>query len=124
MLIGAEIQNSAPIDNASETKMNCCKKFAPCCFKKHGTIGSKPLEAVGVPCSPINSLPQSLETPQVQALGLGQVVPGEDSPQLTGLPLSFNGQRPPIQSGAPQLGQHNKDFNILDPTQPFIKYKP
>jgi len=68
-------------------------------------------EAVGVPCSPINSLPQSLETPQVQALGLRQVVPGEDF-ELTGLPLSFNGQRPPIQSGAPQLGQHNKDFNI------------
>lgn len=64
------------------------------------------LEAVGVPCSPINSLPQSLETPQVQALKLRQVVPGE-SFELTGLPLSFNGQRPPIQSGAPKLGEHN-----------------
>jgi formyl-CoA transferase len=63
-------------------------------------------EAVGVPCSPINSLPQSLETPQVQALKLRQVVPGE-SFELTGIPLSFNGQRPQIQSGAPQLGEHN-----------------
>jgi crotonobetainyl-CoA:carnitine CoA-transferase CaiB-like acyl-CoA transferase len=67
------------------------------------------LEAVGVPCSPINSLPQSLETPQVQALKLRQVVPGE-SFELTGLPLSFNGQRPPIQSGAPKLGEHNSFF--------------
>ena len=68
-------------------------------------------EAVGVPCSPINSLQQSLETPQVMALKLRQAIPGEDF-ELTGLPLSINGRRPPIQSGAPKLGQHNAEFKI------------
>ena len=68
-------------------------------------------EAVGVPCSPIFSVPQTLEHPQVQALNLRQEVPGENF-KLTGLPLSFNGQRPPILSGAPTLGQHNKDYQV------------
>ena len=63
------------------------------------------LEAAGVPCAPINSVPETVAEPQVRALGIIQQVPGEDF-VLTGLPLSFDGVRPAIRSGAPRLGRH------------------
>ena len=66
------------------------------------------LEAAGVPCSPVHTVPEALGHPQVQALGLLQPVPGEDF-SLTGLPLTIDGQRPSLRSGAPQLGQHNTE---------------
>ncbi|MGE0225653.1 MAG: CaiB/BaiF CoA transferase family protein [Acetobacteraceae bacterium] len=61
------------------------------------------LEAVGVPAAPINTLPEALAEPQVQALGILQDVPGEDY-RLTGSPLSFDGARPAIRGSAPRLG--------------------
>ena len=64
------------------------------------------LEAAGVPCAPVHSVPEALAHPQVQALGQLQPVPGEDFP-LTALPLLIDGQRPPLRGPAPQLGQHN-----------------
>lgn len=63
------------------------------------------LEAVGVPCAPINDLAQMLAHPQTQALGLVQDVPGTGM-RFPGLPLSFDGQRPHPRSGPPSLGQH------------------
>ncbi len=63
------------------------------------------LEAVGVPCSPVHSLPEALAQPQVQAIGMLQQVEGEDF-RLTGLPLRIDGQRPALQGPAPTLGAH------------------
>ena len=68
-------------------------------------------ESVGVPCSPIHTVPEALAQPQVQALDLRLPVPGEDF-QLTGLPLSFDGVRPAYRSAAPRLGQHNAEFKL------------
>ncbi len=65
--------------------------------------------AAGVPCSPVNSIPEALDEPQVQALGLQQSVPGEDY-KLTGLPLSFDWVRPEIRSAAPRLGEANTEL--------------
>jgi crotonobetainyl-CoA:carnitine CoA-transferase CaiB-like acyl-CoA transferase len=64
-------------------------------------------EAVGVPCSPILTVPEVLRQPQVKAMGLSQPVPG-DGFSLTGLPLSFDGVRPGFQRGAPRLGADNE----------------
>jgi formyl-CoA transferase len=61
------------------------------------------LEAAGVPCAPIHSVPEALAQPQVAALGIVQAVPGTDF-TLTGLPLSFDGERPAIRGPAPPLG--------------------
>jgi formyl-CoA transferase len=61
------------------------------------------LEAAGVPCAPIHTVPEALAQPQVQALGLVQDIPGE-ALRLTGLPLSFDGERPAIRGAAPRLG--------------------
>jgi crotonobetainyl-CoA:carnitine CoA-transferase CaiB-like acyl-CoA transferase len=62
------------------------------------------LEAAGVPCAPIHTVPEALSQPQVAALGLVQAVPGGDGMTLTGLPLSFDGARPSIRGPAPALG--------------------
>ncbi len=61
------------------------------------------LGAVGVPCSPINTVPEALEQPQVRALGMRQPVPGGDY-TLTGLPMRLDGERPTIRQSAPRLG--------------------
>ena len=62
------------------------------------------LDAIGVPCAPINDLSDLLGNPQVQALGMLTSPPGMELP-LMGLPLSFDGTRPPVRHGAPSLGQ-------------------
>src|SRR5581483_4671886 len=64
------------------------------------------LMAVGVPCAPINSIAEVMAEPQTQAVGLWQTPPGEDF-VLPGLPISFDGMRPPIRSAAPRLGADN-----------------
>ncbi len=66
------------------------------------------LEAAGVPCAPINSLPDVLAHAQTDALGLIQPVPGEEL-LLVGLPLSFDGVRPTIRRAPPKLGEHNDE---------------
>jgi formyl-CoA transferase len=67
--------------------------------------------AAGVPCAPVNTVPEALEDAQVQALKMQSLVPGEDF-VLTALPISFDGQRPEHRSVAPRLGQHNREFNV------------
>ena len=64
------------------------------------------LEAVGVPCSPVNNLAEMLDHPQTAALGLVQDVPGT-AMRFIGLPLSLDGQRPQPVSPPPKLGEHN-----------------
>ena len=64
------------------------------------------LEAVGVPCSPVNDLAQMLSHPQTRSLGLVQDVPGTDM-RFIGLPLSFDGKRPKPRFAPPRLGEHN-----------------
>jgi crotonobetainyl-CoA:carnitine CoA-transferase CaiB-like acyl-CoA transferase len=66
------------------------------------------LEQAGVPCAPIQTLPEVLDEPQTAALGLVQPVPGLDL-SVIGLPLTFDGVRPPITSRAPDLGEHNRE---------------
>ncbi|MEK7387406.1 MAG: CoA transferase [candidate division NC10 bacterium] len=67
------------------------------------------LEAAGVPCAPINSLPEVVTQPQTAALGMLQQVPGEEL-SLVGLPLSFDGVRPEIRLAPPRIGEHNDEI--------------
>jgi len=71
-------------------------------------------EAVGVPCSPILSVSETMVEPQVRSLEMVLPVPGEDF-TLTGLPLSFDGVRSALTQGAPRLGQHNAAHGIAPP---------
>jgi crotonobetainyl-CoA:carnitine CoA-transferase CaiB-like acyl-CoA transferase len=67
------------------------------------------LEAEGVPCAVINTLPEAATTKQAQALGLVQPVPGDAGYTLIGLPLSFDGERPRIRRAPPGPGEHTDE---------------
>ncbi len=61
----------------------------------------------GVPCAPVNTIPEVLSDLQVQALEILQEVPGTGV-TLAALPVSFDSVRPKIRALGPRLGQDNK----------------
>jgi crotonobetainyl-CoA:carnitine CoA-transferase CaiB-like acyl-CoA transferase len=63
------------------------------------------LEEVGVPVAPILSTDQVVASPQTAALGMLQRAPDLDL-TLVGLPVEFDGVRPPFRRSAPKLGEH------------------
>jgi len=66
------------------------------------------LEAIGIPCSPINDLAAVRDDPQTAAIGA--LLPLPDLPELrtVGLPVSFDGVRPAHRHRAPALGADNE----------------
>jgi crotonobetainyl-CoA:carnitine CoA-transferase CaiB-like acyl-CoA transferase len=67
------------------------------------------LENAGIPCAPINTLPDVMADPQTAASGILQTVPGHDL-KIVALPLRFDGERPPLPGPTPDLGEHTKDI--------------
>src|SRR5215831_14818610 len=65
------------------------------------------LDAAGIPNSPIQRLDQVVADAQTAALGIIQQGPGSSALSLVGLPLSFDGVRPPFVKPAPRLGEDN-----------------
>jgi crotonobetainyl-CoA:carnitine CoA-transferase CaiB-like acyl-CoA transferase len=70
------------------------------------------LEAAGIPNGPIQTVDQVAADPQTAAVGMIQRWVGETALSLVGVPLSFDGVRPPFAKLAPQLGEDNAE--ILD----------
>ena len=64
------------------------------------------LDAVGVPAAPIENVAQVVASKQTEALCILQKAPDLDL-TLVGLPIEFDGKRPPYRSSAPTLGEHN-----------------
>jgi crotonobetainyl-CoA:carnitine CoA-transferase CaiB-like acyl-CoA transferase len=67
---------------------------------------AKVLDAAGIPNGPIHNFDQVVADEQVQALGMIQRKP-DSKLALMGLPLSFDGIRPPFTKAAPALGEDN-----------------
>jgi formyl-CoA transferase len=65
------------------------------------------LTSAGVPCAPVNTIPEMLGDPQIGALEILQTVPQTDV-TLTGIPITFGGVRPKIKTLGPKLGQDNE----------------
>jgi crotonobetainyl-CoA:carnitine CoA-transferase CaiB-like acyl-CoA transferase len=66
------------------------------------------LERAGVPCAPIRDVGQVARAPQTLALDILQPgAPGQ--PDLIGLPLSFDAQRPGMRHAPPALGAHSDE---------------
>jgi crotonobetainyl-CoA:carnitine CoA-transferase CaiB-like acyl-CoA transferase len=68
------------------------------------------LDAEGIPNSPIQTLDQVVADAQTAALGIIQQGPGSPVLSLVGLPLSFDGARPPFAKPAPRLGEDNPEI--------------
>ena len=71
----------------------------------------KKLDQVGIPNSPIQKVNEVLEDPQTQALGIVQESV-EHAMKLVGLPIQFNGLRPPLKNEAPSLGADNDTYKL------------
>jgi len=67
------------------------------------------LEAAGVPSAPMQSVDEVVAHPQTKALGMIQESP-DGRLTIMGLPLSFDGERPPFRRAAPQLGEHTDEL--------------
>jgi crotonobetainyl-CoA:carnitine CoA-transferase CaiB-like acyl-CoA transferase len=65
-------------------------------------------DAVGVPACPIRDVPEVAACPQTEALGIVQLAPDDPNVRLIGLPLSLDGERPPMRRSPPSLGRDNK----------------
>ena len=66
------------------------------------------LEAAGVPCSPVNDIPELAATEQLAAADLVHQLP-DGGPRVVGLPISFDRKRPRSTRPAPTLGQHTEE---------------
>lgn len=71
------------------------------------------LEALDIPCSPINDLKGIAAEPQTEAMGIFTEPPGLGL-KLVGLPISIDGVRPEGRSRAPTIGQHNAELGVPD----------
>jgi crotonobetainyl-CoA:carnitine CoA-transferase CaiB-like acyl-CoA transferase len=67
------------------------------------------LDAAGIPNAPVRSVLEAISDPQARSLGMLATLPGSDI-RFTGLPLSFDGERPANHSRAPQLGAHDLEI--------------
>ncbi|MEO7773970.1 MAG: CaiB/BaiF CoA-transferase family protein [Steroidobacteraceae bacterium] len=69
------------------------------------------LDAAGVPCGPINSIPQMFEEPQVKHRGTVQTVPHptNGSVRLIANPIKFSNAKLELQRHPPLLGEHTEE---------------
>jgi crotonobetainyl-CoA:carnitine CoA-transferase CaiB-like acyl-CoA transferase len=70
-------------------------------------VWAERLDAAGIPNGPIQTVDQVVTDAQTAALGIVQQL---RSISLVGLPLSFDGARPPLTKLGPELGEDNRDF--------------
>jgi len=70
------------------------------------------LNQFGVPNTPVQTIEQVTRDPQALALGIIQSGPDGACPSV-GIPLQFDGERPPYQSPSPQLGEHNDQLKLF-----------
>jgi crotonobetainyl-CoA:carnitine CoA-transferase CaiB-like acyl-CoA transferase len=73
-------------------------------------VWAERLDGAGIPYAPIQTLDQVVHDPQTAALGIIQNWPGTPPLSLVGLPLSFDGARPPFAKLAPHLGEDNSEL--------------
>ncbi len=68
----------------------------------------KVLNAEGIPNAPAQSIDEVLDHPQTKAVGMLQDT-GDPGMTLMGLPLSFDGARPPLRNLAPNVNENSQD---------------
>lgn len=63
---------------------------------------------VGVPNSPVNSIPELSTSEQLKAMDIMRTLPGSNA-KIVGLPIQFNGERPHPYRDSPKVGEHNDE---------------
>ncbi len=71
-------------------------------------VWMRKLDAAGVPCAPIQGMKDVLAHAQTRSLGILQETP-DGTMTLMGLPLRFDGARPPVRLPPPTLGAHSAE---------------
>ena len=66
-------------------------------------MAQQTLEAAGIPTTPTQTIDEVVVHPQTAALGMLQKTP-DGRMDIFGLPMSFDGHRPPLRNAAPDLG--------------------
>ena len=94
------VQNRTAINDAITEVMS----------KKTREYWQKTLEDGGIPNAPILHMGEVLTHPQTEALGIVQQDPTIENMRLVGLPMKFDGERPPYRNTPPALGQDNDDI--------------
>ena len=74
------------------------------------------LATAGVPSAPVLSLDEVTRDPQFEAVEMMQSDPDE-TVRLAGIPLRFDGARPPLRHPAPALGEANDILTELEETE-------
>jgi crotonobetainyl-CoA:carnitine CoA-transferase CaiB-like acyl-CoA transferase len=64
------------------------------------------LETVSIPCGPIQTVDRVIANEQTRALDILRTTPNGKATTVA-LPISFNGNRPPLAGNAPTLGEHD-----------------
>ncbi len=63
----------------------------------------------GIPCAPVQTVDEIVADPQTAALGiLGKLE--EEGPDLVGIPLSFDGERPPAVRASGEIGADDAEY--------------
>jgi len=78
--------------------------------KKTRAYWQEALDEGGIPNAPILHMGEVLDHPQTEALGIVQQDPTNPDMRLVGLPMQFDGDRPPYRNSPPTLGQDNDDI--------------
>lgn len=100
--------NAARLENRAEID----RLIGECLSRQTRAFWQERLQAHGVACAPIQDVSELYAHEQTRALGiLGKPTEGEIA--LVGLPLSFDGQRPPPLPSAPDIGQDNDRLAAL-----------
>ena len=85
----------------------CNRVFAAVIATDHRAAWHARLESAGVPSAPLLTIDEVIAHPQTVAVEMVQHAPDGPLP-LVGLPLQFDGVRPPLRSLPPKLGAHTE----------------
>ena len=95
-----------------ENRQELCRLLAEIIARRNMGDWLESLEAVGVPCGPINTLDKVFSDPQISARGMVQEVnhPLAGAVKTVASPIRFS--RTPVNRGSapPLLGQHNDEI--------------
>lgn len=105
-------RNAGRVDNRAELEALLEQRLA--CISREVTI--RLLENAGVPCGPINEVPEVYADPHVQARGLVVPMTREDGTEITtvGFPAQFSATPASYRSAPPTLGENTQKVLASD----------